>query len=140
MNRLDTTLDSLSYLIENLYRNRTHYSGLANDNPALTPIVEPLNIRINEFLFKLMNEYKRLSKNEYKLEAGVNVHNDSSHNNNLDEFLRTEENLITLYAEVIDEDVLWEVIPVLAQHLAFLKNYQEYLLDYSKIAGVSTAV
>lgn len=130
-NRFETTIRSLTDLMQMLNNARNYYFRIVNFNLDYSEYIEPMLKEKEQFLYKLMGEYKRLTKSEFTLDFNFSNYIVTYNNIGiLNECLKIEDHLIELYQKVIDEDVMWEVLPVLALHVNHLKASKTLLLNF----------
>lgn len=126
----DITIDSLAQLITTLNNSKNIYTGNLKLHKEHFSEILLLMKPIDDFLQKLLCEYKRLTGSTFRTENfPVDVM-----------FLQDEtelklrcadllDHLIEAGAELLNKDILWEVLPVLANNLVHLIGAKEQLLN-----------
>ena len=125
------TISAISTLIYQLNISRDFYSKILMLIPDYTGLIKPLFKQKDIFIHKLMDEYKRIANIDYKLTETFTNH--FAHFDQLDALsrcLEIEEKLINLYSATLNEDILWEVLPVIAKQLNFLQDSHKELAAF----------
>ncbi|MFO7444914.1 MAG: hypothetical protein R6W90_01045 [Ignavibacteriaceae bacterium] len=131
INKFENTINSLTRLINALNDSSNYYYRLLNLNLDYADIIKPLYNQKVDFLNKMLKEYKRLTKKEFPQDYSLANYIITYNNIDLlEECLRTEKKLIDLYSDIMNKDVLWEILPVLAHHNNYLKASKGLLLSY----------
>ncbi|SRR5690606_24893266 len=131
MNKLSLTLSTLSNIIDHLNLSRELYGKILKTSPEYEELLLNLFKQKEYFLNKILNEYKRLSGKEYLLnENRTYIFQPFSLTDAAYECLVVEEKLIDLYSDALNQDLLWEVYPLLARQRHMLKSAGKKLIEY----------